>query len=768
VELAEIQTIRTEPFQVEDFSGGITDYYLGAPANKYRKADNFILIPYGNKAKLYTRQGSSIYDSTYYQIPAGNQRIQNLKIFESKLLIHSKDKFHYVNSGWQTIQGPSSNNVFPSSATTSDIVSMAVWNRHLLVTSDAFFKPQKIYPNGSNTLVARTAGMPELASTPTVTAGAAGTGSYLYAFIYSYTYTVDTVVYEDLGPVTYTSVSSAAAPDSSAISITVIPALSNGTTHNYDTASSNLKVKIYRSVDGGDTYYYVGSVNNGTTTYSDSSSDTTIQTAGVLLYTEGGVVENEPPPLCKLVHVAGSFAYYAHIKDGTEVFKNRLMQSVAGDVDSVPGDFYVDIDDEIVGLSSAKGSPVLLCRNSVYRVDGAYDDFGRGGMFAQRLSETASCVSAQSVVQTIEGVFWAGSDGIYFTDGYSVTKLNQDYDRTYATYVASTTQQSRIQGKYDSLRRRIWWTIQSTSATDADMCYILDLNYGLSDKAPFTTASGGSNFAPTAIEFSGATMYRADKRGYTFTHSDSVYTDPKIDLSIAPSSWQTAVITYDYISAAFDFGSTYATKFVPRINTISKNETDLSLQIYSINDDSSQQYALKPIRYRGGITWGNVDVIWGDDTLIWNQTNLIDQQRRFPARTLRCEYKQCRYTNAYVAITASDTLNTTGVVDSSAKTVTLTDVTKTWPAVLVDYYISFSSDSYTRDYLITARTSDTVLTFSDATNACPNGTNSWVIRGYPRGEVLTLLAYTLDVAIFGQMQTPFKKSQTGEVGSSSL
>lgn len=764
-----VQTIQTQPWEVDDFRGGVTDYPIGAETTKSERMDNLVLVPHGEKAKPFTRQGSEIYDETYYQIPAGNQRIGTLKTFEDTLLVHSKEKLQYIASGWQTLTGPSGNQVFPSTATTSDVVSMATWNRHLLVTSSGFFRPQKVYPNASGTLTLRTAGLPALASSPVVTPGTAGSSyNTIYAFIYSYDYTVDTVNHQDLGPVTYVVVAAGAAPNASTFAITVIPALANGATHNYDTASSSLKVKIYRTTNAGATFYYVGSVNNGTTTFNDTVADTTLVSSGVLLYTEGGVLENDPPLPSKLVHVTGDIAYYAHVKDGTEVFSNRLMQAVPGDADSVPADNYTDVEGEIVGLSSVKGAPILLCKGGeVYRVDGVFDDFGRGGMFPQKISDATDCISSQSVVQTMEGVFWAGTDGIYFTDGYQVLRLNEDYDKTWADWVLSSEQRSRIQGKYDSKKRRIWWTIQETGEVDCNRCYILDLNWGIRPKATFTTASGtNDSFAPTALEFSGGEMVRGDRRGYLFLHQDGVYTDPKVDTLLTPPDWETTLLQYDYLSAGFNFGTSFERKFVPRMDITCENETNLSLQILSVNDNNPASYELKPIRSRGNMVWGDADIIWGDPDLLWNSQTLIDEWRRFPAGTLRCEYKQIQLTNAWVAIVSSDVLGT-ATVSVSGSTATLTDAsTVDWPTTIVDYAIAFETDGYVREYEITGRTSADVITFSDPSGSAPNAAGvAWVVRGYPRGEILNLLAYTIHFSVFGKTQGTYRSSGSGEVGA---
>ena len=116
----------------DNFSGGITDYYLGGSKNAYEKADNFIIVKYGTIGRLYTRPGSVIYNNTCYRVP-GNTRIGTLINFEVELLIHTVRKLHYVDSVplWQTIQGPTSNELFPSGVDASVRTSYATWNRHL-------------------------------------------------------------------------------------------------------------------------------------------------------------------------------------------------------------------------------------------------------------------------------------------------------------------------------------------------------------------------------------------------------------------------------------------------------------------------------------------------------------------------------------------------------------------------------------------------------------------------------------------------------------
>lgn len=770
--MGEPTPINLQPLELKDFSGGMTDFYLGGPLHKFQQAENLFIVKYSDETgKLFTRPGSDIYDATYYQIPAGDQRINTLKYFESVLFYHSARKLYYVNAGWQTLQGPSSNDLFPSGVDTTTVVSLATWNKHLFITSsDLTQRVQKVYSDSGGTWRLRTAGMPALASSPVPTGGTPGTTkSYLYRFLYYYTYTVGTITYIDRGPtteVTATNTTAIAVGAANTISWASIPALANSTTHNYDTASANLKVEIYRTTNGGSNFFYVSAVNNGTTTYADTLTDALLQD-NEPLYTEGGAPDRDPPPLCKLVHVVGDRGFYAHTKEGTEVHTNRVYQSIPSDIDAVPATFYSDVDDEIVGMSSVQNTPIIMCLGgAIYRVDGFIDELGLGFLSPQKISATAGCVSSLSIVQTLEGVYWAGIDGFYFSDGYRVVRISTGIRNTYKSLISTATTKRRIYGKYDATNKRIYWAVQyASTATDNDYIFVLDLNFGVSEDMPFTTLAGGDNFNPTAIEFIGANLVRADKHGYTFLHGDTLYTDPKIDITTAPSTWNVAVITYDYLSCATDFGSSFSKKWVPSVSVVAKNETNLSLQIRSINDYGRRTADLKPIRFRGNLVWGDEDVYWGDPSLVWNYVGLVDETRRMAPQHIRCEYKQLQLTNALVAIVSSDLIGTVNV-DAAAKTATLVNAaTYDWPTASVDYYLSFASDSYVINYPVSVRAAN-VLTFIDASNTVANATaGGWVLRGYPKGEVLHLISLCMHYAVFGKTQTPYRASETGEVGA---
>jgi hypothetical protein len=772
-----------QSIELEDFSGGVTDYYLNAPLNKMKSCDNLLINQYPGIGKPFTRPGSGLYDIDYPQIPAGAQRISTAFHYKDILHIQSSDILYYYSETaiggekWVEVKGPlpTQNKAFIG-ASTASFFTYDHWNYHTLVTHSGYQYPKKIIINAAGKPEVFEAGLPAINSTTITFAPSTGPNNYLYKFVYKQQYTVlGNVIFEDLGTTSSIKTVTSTLP----ITISNIPVLSNGTDSNFRT--NDIKVEIYRTENNQQVFYRVGEVTNGATTFVDNVPDASLVN-NLALYTTGGIVDNDRPPKCKLVHVMGDVAYYANVKDETNQELNfRIYHSIPGDIDSVPSTFYSDVDDEIISVSSTKSNAIVLCRNSIYRIDGLFDEFGLGGMLLERISDTSGCVSPQGVVQALDGVFWLGQDGAYFTDGFKVSKLNGDYDKTYKTFVLNGQEEIldektfKIQGKYDKKKNRIWWAIQKGEAfeNEVNACYVLDLNWGIRDNATFTTVSGES-FAPTAIEFVNGEMIRCDKRGYIFKHQDTLYSDPKIDTFVSPSLWARESIIYDLETIAINFGTSATRKYVTQVNVTCESSTNLSLLIVSNNDDSRKVADLLPIRYRGNILWGassNPDVYWGDHQLEWNRQGLISEKRRMPAKNLRCNFKSVKLTNAKVAIINSELLGKASV-NSFLKKVTLTEkTTYEWPTNSVGYYIAFENDNYTREYLITGRSQSDLLeydelTYSDPDNLLPDSTNlKWVLRGYPKDEVLNLLNMSIVYDVAGPTLNTYKVADSGEVST---
>ena len=283
--------IQTQPLELNDFSGGITDNYVDGRVNQAKEMDNLLLT---NNKKPFSRPGSDLWDIDNAQVPNGQQRVNSIIKYNDELFFfNALKKFFYVDGGTFTeITGPSGNSVLTDGDASHD-TSQTFWNDHILTVNSAYSKPMKIYLDNASQVQVRNAGLPGLASNPSVVIGTAGALGYIYAFAYYYEYQSGLRTFIDIGPTTQVLVSNSSDPGSSANTINGIPTLSNGITDNFDTA--NIKVKIYRTVGDGDVLYEIGEVTNGTSSFNDNNADANIQ-ANTTIYATGGVLDNDEPP----------------------------------------------------------------------------------------------------------------------------------------------------------------------------------------------------------------------------------------------------------------------------------------------------------------------------------------------------------------------------------------------------------------------------------------------------------------------------------------
>jgi hypothetical protein len=429
---------------------------------------------------------------------------------------------------------------------------------------------------------------------------------------------------------------------------------------------------------------------------------------------------------------------------------------------AAPEGNYADVDGDLTGGGVAGQNVIVFTANRTYRLSGVYDSTGAGGINPIEISRTVGCISHKSIVQTQQGCFFAARDGFYFTDGYSVLRISEDLPSTYSSISETEAQGKMIYGTYDPYSKQVLWAASSDSAnTDNDRIFVAHTYFGISPNTPFTRWSGGeweSNFQPSAISYDEDERYliRGDTRGYVLVQSDSYTDDTKIDTSVTPDTWLDYPVIYDYIGPSTDCGSVAQRKFGTKLVVNATSVGRVTIMPYSNNDNGASFIEMSEIKSPWPVYWGD-DVEWGDTRIRWNSTPITSGLRRFPQRSARFSYKQVRLKNSYTVVTSSDILGS-ATFNNTANTITLDDVTKVWPTDAVDFYVSSSADNYFNEFLVTARTSDTVLTLSDSANILPTGSYSWKLKGYRKREGIRLESYS---AIF-QMLTPSQAPYRGE------
>lgn len=752
-----------QPFEVTDFSGGMTDEVFSVPSNTSYMLDNYIL---GSDTKPYSRAGSQLDDPSHSPIPLGNSRIGALMNYarNTKLFVQaSRDVYYRPNSNntgtWSTLTGPSGNLVFTAN-TTANFISSSEWNKQIFVVSDSFATPMRIYKDGSGAYQVRNAGLP-LMGAPTVTPGTSGANNYIYAFHLLSQFQADQNIFEDLGPTVWVTVGSSGDPSVNSNAITAIPVLTNSGNQNFDT--TNIKVEIYRTINNGTNFYKIGEVTNGTTTFTDTFADADIQ-ENLQLYTNDGTLDYYPPPLAKFVKIVNNMAFYGYTQDtdGT-THAYRVHQSIPGNPALVPQTTWTEVTDEVTGLGSVRDSlPILLCKKLIHRLDGNFTSAGAGNLTAVEIHATAGCISNASVVTAENWCFWAGNDGFYSTDGYQVIKISDHLNARYKAMIAASQDVRRIQGKYDEINRLIYWSVSTDASNlEQDSLWVLDLKWGITPKSVFTTWSGNS-FRPTAIEVFNGDLYRGDNNGFVFEHDSSFVTDPKVNTGISASTWSLETIIWNLMSVQFNFGGSFFRKFVSRILMQANNLGNTTIQITAINDQGSKVRPLKLIRWRRNFTWSDPDFVWGNTDCIWDAEGLIQQWRRMPAGGLRLSYLQIQITNGLGIVANSDSDGLATLTRSSKQFV----LPGLWPSDSVDYFISFETDNYTRQYQVSAiNTMNDTITLLDPNNKLPaNGTYAWELAGYKKGEQLNLIGYNLHWDQVDQNQGAF---QAGDLGGNS-
>jgi len=872
------QPLPLQPLTINDFSGGMTDYYKGNEnLTECELLDNILI---NDNADPVTRPGCEIFDEDAPQLPTGEKWVADALDVAGDTLQYSARGLYYITGGVQTeIVGPTSNKVFPSGATETTKGSFALWNNQLLCANDLYAPIMRVYKNEAGAWKVNNLGLPytelfgairlanELKAdynlhradaaqhtagvdnTNTVTAanaddydtlitlttqlltkyaahhadsrlatpafhaatgaanvplasviapttldecitrlndlkakynahdadatahavasshqitsnilpnatGTAGAQNFVYAIYYAHSYYVGDVLFKETGPITLVEASSLNAPNTNAITLNNLLPLINGSTNNFDT--TNCRLEIARTTNGGDTFYYLADQLASVTSYVDTTSDVTLQN-NPPLYTEGGVLDNEPPPPAKYIAIVNDSLVLGNVKEGSVIRPSRGRISKRFQPFACPSEFAKDFDDNIAGVSGVNVYPIAFLNDKCYRLEGYFDATGEGGYEKKEISTKVGLVAPKSIVQIKDGLLFASDDGFYSSDAFSVRKISNSINETFD----ALSDKEDIVGTFDKKKNIILWGVKEDSAAEAnDTLLVAHANYPKPNgDLAFTSWSGGNvadNFSATCLAYIDGYVLRGDHRGYLFRHDDNIFSDPKIDTSEAAADWYTSTIIYDIRSNAYDFGSADRRKWVPRIVVNANNVSTLSLAIESNNDNSGVFAALKPIVDNSNGEWGDPTAIWGDDSHRWNYFPMISAWRRFPGSRLRCQYKQVRFTNAYTLIDDSTTVGPASTNATTKAITLLSHPTFEWIDDPIGYNISFDTDDYATEYPITA-VSGAVITVEDSENLLTTDASAnWKIYGYKKREVLNLSNFVIQFGYITMTQSAYQ------------
>lgn len=544
------------------------------------------------------------------------------------------------------------------------------------------------------------------------------------------------------------------------ISITNLPELVD-----YD---SDIQMNIYRTSVNGQTYFEVDEVDNGTTSYLDysidefSSQGKTSLITRQQIYTTGGVVGFDQVEGAKFVHVVNNKAYYAGIYEDGKLIKNRLLQSINGAPDAVPASFFDDFDDEIVGLSSARSNLIVFCKNSIYREAGEFGETGQGFLAHEKISDVVGGLNQLSIVQTEIGVFFAGTDGFYYTDGYQIIKLSLEIDLTYKKFTKTDAQRRSIEGSYDTNGRRIWFSVKLNEGdVNNKKFWVLHLNDGVKPSAAFTPVFGDQINHTTHVFWNDAHYI-----GGYYLVEDSVFdfgfvafSSPyqKSDETVLSGGEYTEAIRFDYRSCALDAGSIFTRKYATKMHVLGDNNGNVTVEPYIVRDKNSDNIGIRPmaqIDYKDNLEWGQPSCVWGQDETYWNNTGKMDEWRRFPRTTIRSDVFQVGFRNSDSIVYNSDSpyfpqLTTVSINNFSDGLLTEPIAGSIpWPADIVGMRVSFDYDDYETEYEIFSQGAG-IINFTPNFPVQNIDGLKFLIKGFKKNQRAAVNSYVVHFARIG-------------------
>ena len=441
---------------------------------------------------------------------------------------------------------------------------------------------------------------------------------------------------------------------------------------------NRVMIELYRTTANGSLYYYIGETHNtDTEEYGlDKIYDTVTDEDLVYrkeLYTNDDTVDFWPAPKCKYVISTRDVAYYCNVIEdyfetnddpdtvtpslangsifpvskGTireKVRPNRVYQSVPGIVGSIGETFYIDLDDEITGAGEIAGLPVIFTGSYIYRLEGMLDNTGDGTFRSRVVDEHVGCLAHASIVKTPMGLYFAGNNGFYVTDGYKIKPLTADLEQSYSDLISSDTAKTVVNGTYDERNQKIYWGVAKRGSTVADLVWVLDLaSHGF-------TMMDAPRFEATSMVTRNGELYRGDQTGVVYRHSNDFKHDYPRTLSEATAStlaaivdvhnWDKRHIDFEYISSATHFGDPARRKWVNEATFSLEAPGNIGVVPTSLNDANNITTDLKEITRESTWTWRDPDFSWKSENFKWAMPDVVTAPRRFPRKESRCRRKQ--------------------------------------------------------------------------------------------------------------------------------
>lgn len=612
--------------RLTDFSGGMSDYYVDGRQNTARKLRNCLIDRQGQP---YVRPGSGIWG----RIP-NQSEIKQAFLFPKDVtgdymsyVTDAKLYYQQILSSVTTINETTFADGSAVALASGGVPVMASDRAHLYYARGTTRVTKSIFPQGSSVLRTMEAGLPKMTTgnvgiTLNVVAGAS-TISHNYYIVLKRTYTVGGVTFIDrsipllIPPGAYdtlgmgTSVSFTGQPIGGGGFSSVDFAFTFGSFLEdlfIAVPGGVISVEIYRTKDGGTIPYLGPGASTFLPTVTDGTTDA--QIGGFEpLYTFSGAVGTGVPPAAKYLAIVNNIGWYGNSVQNTHEFvsagpsttttygPNVLHQSVPGDPDGVPEDFFLEFDDEITAVAGIDVHPLVFEKNNVWRIEGQFGVDGSGSPVKRRIADGIGCIAHNSIVNIEGRIVFAGPDQFYMTDGFTVKPFSPQIKETYRQWYGSSADAAKIRSTYVPQERRAYWAMGGNNDATANRnVTALVLNHDHTAETGCFTEIGGEHYDTATLvgtttktlkrpefvavaSFLDGRLVRTDAGGYIYYHEPAFTSDPvRDDSSGTTSAWIRSPVVMDIVTASWSFGT----------ETMKKWFTDCEISLAPIQELMSQ------------------------------------------------------------------------------------------------------------------------------------------------------------------------------------
>lgn len=210
-----------------------------------------------------------------------------------------------------------------------------------------------------------------------------------------------------------------AAEDTATLTCSIGAAWLRATALDFGT-SSQFVLHVYRTAAGGSTLYRASPAQGaeyttatGTLTFVDLLDDVQLVQREIL-YTDGGVLNNDCPPSCRFVRTTEDRVWLGGLWESNELQSSKII---------VPGEppqfsdlpaFRVVLPEPCTGIAYQDGTVVAFTRTAIYAIQGGGpNDQGQGAWESPRcITRSSGCVNHLAIVETSVGIFYQSIRGI--------------------------------------------------------------------------------------------------------------------------------------------------------------------------------------------------------------------------------------------------------------------------------------------------------------------------------------------------------------------